>query len=81
MVRDTEYGSDQFLHIKDDVTQGGPLVMITYGIGVLPIIRELRDAQPRVTQPRYADDVGAGDKFGHIMEHFRDLQTKGPPWG
>ena len=46
-----EYGSCHFLHIKEGMTQGGPLAMITYVIGVLPLIRELWDAHPRVTQP------------------------------
>ena len=34
--------------------------MIAYGIGVLPLIQELWDAHPRVTQPWYDDDTGAG---------------------
>ena len=41
--------------------------MIAYGIGVLPLIRELWNAHPRVTQPWYADDAGAGEKFPNIM--------------
>ena len=55
--------------------------MISYGIGVLPLIRELRGSQPRVTQPWYADDGGAGGKFQQIFEHFRDLQARGPARG
>ena len=42
------------------MTQGDSLAMIVYGIGVLPIIREIRDARPRVTQPWYADDARGG---------------------
>ena len=49
VVRDTEYGTDHFLHIKKEVTHGDPLSMIPYGIGVLPLMRELQDAHPRVT--------------------------------
>ena len=55
--------------------------MITYGIGVLPLIRELRDSHPRVTQPWYADDARVGRKFQQILEHFRDLQAQGPARG
>ena len=55
--------SGKFLHSKEGMTQGDPLAMIVYGIGVLPIIREVRNAQPRVTQPWYADDAGAGGTF------------------
>ena len=55
--------------------------MIAYGIGVLPLIRELWEAHPRVTQPRYADDAGTGGKFEHILDHFNDMQARGPPRG
>ena len=55
--------------------------MIAYGIGVLPLIRELRGSHPRGTQPWYADDASAGGKFTHILAHLRDLQARGPPRG
>ena len=55
--------------------------MIAYGIRVLPLIRDLRGAQPRVTQPWYAEDSGAGGKFPNIMEHLRDLQARVPAQG
>ena len=51
VVRDTCDGSGHFLHSKDGVTQGDPLDMISYDIGVLPLIRELHNSHPRVTQP------------------------------
>ena len=60
MVRDTGDGSGHFLHSKEGVTQGDPLPMIVYGIGVLPLIQKLRNTHPHVTQPWYADDAGAG---------------------
>ena len=52
-------GSGHFLHRKKGLTQGDPLAIIVYGIGILPIIRDLWDT-PRVTQPWYADDAGVG---------------------
>ena len=55
--------------------------MITYGIGVLPLNRELREAHPRVTQPWYADDAGAGVTFIDVQAHFQDLQARGPARG
>ena len=51
----------------EGATQGYPLAMISYGIGVLPLIRELRVAQPCVTQTCYANDEGAGGNFGDIQ--------------
>ena len=51
VVSNTEDGSGHFLHSKEGVTQGYPLTMITYGIGVLPLIRVLRSDHPQVSQP------------------------------
>ena len=55
--------------------------MIAYGIGVLPLIRELRNAHPRVTHPWCADDAGAGGTVQKILERFRDLQARGQSQG
>ena len=60
VVRDIGEGSGHFMHSKEGVTQEEPLAMIAYVIGVLSLIRELWGAHPRVTQPWYADDAGAG---------------------
>ena len=55
--------------------------MIAYGIGVLPLIRELREAHTCVTQPWYADDAEAGGMFNDVQAHFQDLQARGPARG
>ena len=81
MVRDKEDGSGHFLHSKKGVTQGDPLAMIAYGIGVIPLIIGLHEAHPCVTNPWYADDVRAGGPFEHILAHFMDMQVMGPPRG
>ena len=44
VVRDMGDRSGHFLHSKEGVTQGVPLAIIAYGIGVLPIIREIQGA-------------------------------------
>ena len=46
VVRDTADGSGHFLHSKEGVTQGDPLAMIEYGIGVILIIMDLRISHP-----------------------------------
>ena len=81
VVWDTGDGSGHFLHSKEGVIQGDPLAMIAYDIGVLPLIRELRNAHPWVTQPWYANDAGAGGTFQQIQGHFQDLQARGPDRG
>ena len=78
MVSDTEDGSVQFLHSKEGVTQGYPLVTIKYGIEVLPLIRELGEAHPCITQPWYADDAGAGGGNPGVSWHtYRNCRQGG----
>ena len=57
-------GTVHFLYSKEVVTQGDPLAMVAYGMGTLPLIRELRKAHPGVTHPWYADDADVGGTFG-----------------
>ena len=47
------------MHIREGVTQGYPLAMVPYGIGVLPLIKRLKVEYPDVTQTWYAEDAGA----------------------
>ena len=70
VVRDSEDGSCHFMHSKEGMTQGDPLAMITYGIWVLPLIRDLRDSHHCIPQPLYANDTGAGGEFERILGHF-----------
>ena len=39
--------------------QGVPLTMIAYGIGILPLIKNIKQEIPDVTQPWYANYAGA----------------------
>ena len=55
--------------------------MITYGIGALPLIRDLRSAHPWVTSPWYDDYAGVGGTFQKILENFWDLQAREPAQG
>jgi hypothetical protein len=55
--------------------------MVAYGIGVLPLIRQLKHEFPEVEQPWYADDAGAAGNFDSIRRHFTRLQEIGPNHG
>jgi hypothetical protein len=80
MVRTTD-GTAIFLFSKEGVTQGDPLSMLVYGIGMLPLACKLKQAIPAVKQPWYADDAGAGGKFENLREYFVKLSESGPPRG
>ena len=60
------------------VTQGDPLAMITYGIGILPLINNIKREIPDVTQPWYADNSGALGMFARIETYFDSLTRQGP---
>ena len=74
MVPDTG-GPGHLLHRNEGTNQGYPLSMITHGIGVLLLIRKLRDAQPQVTQPWYADDYNARGHSATLQAHCFRVQT------
>ena len=70
-----------FLYSKEGVTQGYTLVMVAYGMVILPLIQELQKAHPRFTHHCYADDAGAGGTFGGIRCYLDELMVLGPPHG
>jgi hypothetical protein len=44
-------GAGIFLSSMEGVIQGDPISMVAYGIGVLPLIRQLKHEFPEVEQP------------------------------
>ena len=47
----------------EGVTQGEPLAMFAYGVGIIPLNKLLKAEFPDITQPCYADDAGALGMF------------------
>ena len=70
-------GTASFLHSKEVVMQVNPLAMIAYEIGILPLIKNLKRWIPHVTQPWYADNVGALGAFARIETYFDMLNHQG----
>ena len=60
------------------MTQVVPLAMIVYGIGILPLIKNLKQAISDVTQPWYADNTGALGTLA-ILETYFDFLTRQVP--
>ena len=74
-------GSGVKLFSKEGVTQGDPLAMFCYGLGLLPLIRQLKDEFHDVEQIWYADDAGAGGKFARLRRQYLRLEELGPNYG
>ena len=71
-------GTASFMHSKEVVTQGGSLAMISYGIGILPLINNLKWEIPDITHPWYADKYGALGTFARLETYFHLLTLQGP---
>ena len=70
-----------FLHSKEGVSQGDPFTMIAYGIGILPLIKNLKWDIPDVIQTSYADKAGALGTFARIETYFDSLSYQDPGCG
>ena len=70
-----------FMHNKKGVTQGNPLVTLVYKIGILPLIKNLKQDITDVTQPCYADKTGDLGTFTIINTYFNFLMCQGLGFG
>ena len=55
------------LLIQEGVTQGEPLLMVLCGITLVPLTEELRDADPTILSPFYADDAAFDGSARQIL--------------
>jgi hypothetical protein len=61
-------GTGAFLHSKEGFTQGDPLSIFAYSVGILPLICQLKAKFPKVEQLWYADDSGIRRFFNRLVE-------------
>lgn len=80
LVRGTD-GTGFFLYSQEGATQGDPLAMVAYGVGILPLIRTLKSNHPTLHQSWYADDASAIGTLEQIGAYFRELTEIGPSYG
>ena len=55
--------------------------MITYRIGIIPLIKNLKWKIPDVKHPWYADNVRALGTSATLEKYFDSLTCQGPVWG
>ena len=69
---------EEVIYSKEGTTQGDPLAMPMYALGILPLIQKLNtDA----TQVWFADDGIAGGRLDQIRLWWSNLNTIGPEYG
>ena len=75
-------GSEVMLFSREGVTQGDPLAMQFYAIGVMPLVRLLKEPQPsRWVQNWFADDSACIAALKHLKEWLKILLAEGPKFG
>ena len=50
----------------EGTTQGDPLAMPGYGIGIMPLLSLLKSETPEVKHVAYADDIGGGSRLENV---------------
>ncbi len=74
-------GNSSLIHSKEGVTQGDPLAMTAYGIGILPLIKHLQLEFPELLHIWYADDASIMGKQSQILQFFECISFLGPDFG
>ena len=72
-------GDSMILLSQEGVTQGDPLSMILYGIGLLPLSELLLEEFPGLRQPWYADDAAAQGDAEQLAPRARQEHPPDPP--
>ena len=59
-------------------TQGTPLVMVNYGLGILPLVHHLQESFLGIHHTWYSNDAAIGRRFNHICTFWVRLSSNGP---
>ena len=65
-------GSGHLFHSKERMTQGYPISMVFYSVGILLLICEVH---PQFIQPWYANNVSTRGHFVALRAHLEDLMV------
>ena len=75
----------QEIESAEGSTQGDPLAMPAYGIGILPLLFDIKPAdeseRKKIKHVAYADDLGGGSKLVKIREWWDKVVELGPKYG
>lgn len=65
----------------EGTTQGDPLAMQGYGVGIMPLLSLLKAENPDVKHLAYADDIGGGSSLGNLRQWWDKMVEFGPYLG
>ena len=82
-------GTDEVLYSEDGCTQGDPIAMLLYGVGVKPlfvVVKEktaevFSDKGEKLFQVLFADDYSAAGKLETVLAWAEALVEEGPKYG
>lgn len=66
---------------SEGTTQGDPLAMPAYGIGILPLLIMIKHDDPALKHLAYADDIGAGSRLHNLRCWWDSIADNGPKLG
>ena len=66
------------LLFQEGTTQGCPLAMAMYAIGLIPLVSH---QQPHCKQVWFADDASGCDELAKLKKWYDELLSKGPMYG
>ena len=73
--------SGEIIWSKEGTTQGDPLGMTMYALGMAPPIQKLNLKCPSVNQLWFADDSSAASSLKNLLEWWESLLELGPSFG
>ena len=72
-------GGGEVILSQEGITQGDPLAMPMYALGIMPLTREL--CRSNVTQAWFADDANGAGKLKRVRTWWDLLNERGPEYG
>ena len=74
-------GDEDIIQSEEGTTQGDPIAMAMYGIGMSVLQSGLAYGETKVKSVAYADDYSGAGKVEDLMKWWKKLETIGPQFG